>query len=83
MLVQIRREIIRFTDFNQHLKSGVEVVIPVRHIGRWGVIRGIVTEIHSFSDGYTVLLKTTPGSIMGWPIVPIWVSHNTGQAGVV
>jgi len=82
--MQIRKDHVREVDFFSHLKSGKEVFLPVRFMGVWETIKGVVIEVHGFRDGVCVVLESRAGSTLAnWPVVTMWISSGEDKAGVL
>lgn len=73
-----RTQLLRLMDHCQDL------VVPVRFLSKWEMLRGQITKIDSFPAGSVVHIRTTPGfSVLErWGDAQIWVP-NRGQIGVL
>jgi hypothetical protein len=82
--VGIRREIIQIVNFVEVMNQGLELWIPVRFLGEWNKLKGVIQHINQFPDGMVVHMKMMPTSLLeAWDSVEIWIPRSVGQAGVL
>lgn len=83
--IGIRREFLQNLDFVSILKSRGSVSIPVRFIGEWDNIRGVVKQVNHFIDGIVVIMNPlAPSLLENWKMITIWIPYEqTKSAGVM
>ena len=81
--IMFQRKILRTIDPLKLMKERREFRLPVRFIGQWETLSGIISRIIEFPDGKVIILKSNRSSLLkNWPEVEIWIPQE-GPAGVL
>jgi hypothetical protein len=81
--MEFKQMFVRELDFIRSLNSAEEVKIPIRFLGGWGWINGMVLQINHFPDGMVIILSPTSGLLNAWPTIEIWVPRFGNHSGVL
>lgn len=81
-LIGIRREVLSNIHFVNAMRAAKEVCMPVRFIGEWRSLKGVVEHVNQFPDGQVVHLRPT-GDLLHWPEVVLWIPSSGANAGVL
>jgi|GEM_PF-3779871 hypothetical protein len=80
--IGIRQEILSTVHFIDAMRTAKEVCMPVRFLGEWNLLKGVVEHINQFPDGQVIHLRPT-GGLLHWPEAVLWIPSSGDPAGVL